>query len=198
LFDSTAAATYVCGKRCFCTLFYLAFHAEIERLREGVFNEESVAMMLRTAILCCVNQPDRTLQQPAPHGMRRAGATATEFALVASLFFFLIFGLIELGRGLMVQHLMTNAARQGCRVAVIEGKSSSDVNAAVLNVLSSEGISGDTVNVQVNAAAANASTANYGDEITVIVSIPTSAVSWVPKAQFLIGTISGKYTLRRE
>jgi Flp pilus assembly protein TadG len=130
--------------------------------------------------------------------MRRAGATATEFAVVAPLFFLLIFGLIEVGRGLMVQHLMTNAARQGCRVAVIEGKTSSDVSAAVLNVLSREGISGDTVSVQVNDAAANASSAKSGDEITVIVSIPTSAVSWVPKARVLIGTISGKYTLRRE
>jgi hypothetical protein len=27
--------------------------------------------------------------------------------------------MFELGRGLMIQHLMTNAARQGCRVASI-------------------------------------------------------------------------------
>ena len=135
---------------------------------------------------------------PAIPASGRRAAAAVEFAMVASVFFVLILGLFELGRGLMVQHLMTNAARQGCRVAVIEGKSSSDVSTAVLNVLTPEGISGDTVTVQVDDAAANASTANPGDEISVTVSIPASTVSWVPKSQFLFGTISGKYTLRRE
>ena len=52
--------------------------------------------------------------------------------------------------------------------------------------------------MQVNDAAANASSANAGDEISVTVSIPVSSFSWVPGAQFLFGTISGKYTLRRE
>jgi Flp pilus assembly protein TadG len=129
---------------------------------------------------------------------RRRGATAAEFAVVAPLFFLIVLGFIELGRGLMIQHLMTNAARQGCRVAVIEGKTTADINAAVLNVLGGQGIQGDAVSVQVNDAAANASSANPGDEITVTVSIPTATVSWVPAAQFLFGTISGKYTLRRE
>ena len=129
---------------------------------------------------------------------RRHAATALEFAFVAPLFFVLILGLIELGRGLMVQHLMTNAARQGCRVAVIEGKKTSDVNATVVAVLTSQGISGDTVAVQVNDSAKDASSASGGDEITVVVSIPTATVSWVPQAQFLFGTISGRYTLRRE
>ena len=148
------------------------------------------------------NQPNDALRTPwrtkTPRGMRRTAATATEFAVVAPIFFLLVLGLIELGRGLMVQHLMTNAARQGCRAAVVEGKTSANISAAVFNVLSPQGISGDTVSVQVDDAAANASTAKAGDEITVTVSIPTSAVSWVPKAQFLFGTISGKYTLRRE
>jgi Flp pilus assembly protein TadG len=155
-------------------------------------------MMLKPATFRGKNEPDRTLQASAPHGMRRAGTTAVEFAVVAPLFFALVFGLMELGRGLMIQHLMTNAARQGCRVAVVEGKTSSDISATVLNVLNGQGISGDTVSVQVDDAAANASTAKPGDEITVTVAIPTSAVSWAPNAEFLFGTISGKYTLRRE
>ena len=129
---------------------------------------------------------------------RRWAATSTEFSVVAPIFFVFVLGFIELGRGFMIQHLMTNAARQGCRVAVIEGKSNTDVNNAVYTVLNGEGISGDTVTVQVDDVTGNPSSANPGDEISVTVSIPVSAVSWVPKAQFLIGTISGKYTLRRE
>jgi Flp pilus assembly protein TadG len=129
---------------------------------------------------------------------RRRGAAAVEFAVIGSVFFVFVLGFIELGRGFMVQHLMTNAARQGCRVAVIEGKTNTDVTNAVVSVLGGEGISGDTVSVQVKDAAANASTAQSGDEISVTVSIPTSTVSWVPAANFLVGTISGKYTMRRE
>ena len=45
----------------------------------------------------------------------RRAATAVEFAVVAPVFFLFVLGFIELGRGYMVQHLMTNAARQGCR-----------------------------------------------------------------------------------
>jgi len=121
-----------------------------------------------------------------------------EFAVIAPVFFVFVLGFIEVGRGFMIQHLMTNAARQGCRVAVIEGKSTADVNNAVYAVLNGQGVSGDTVTVQVNDAAGNASSANVGDEISVTVAIPASSVSWVPASQYLFGSISGKYTLRRE
>jgi Flp pilus assembly protein TadG len=128
----------------------------------------------------------------------RRGAAALEFAVVAPVFFLLIFGLVEVGRCLMVQHLLTNAARQGCRVAVIEGKTTADVNTAASNLLSGQGISGFTTTVQVNGATADASTANPGDKITVSISVPASTNSWVPGASFCFGTITGSYSLRRE
>jgi Flp pilus assembly protein TadG len=128
----------------------------------------------------------------------RRAASALEFAVVAPLFFLLIFGLVEFGRCLMVQHLLTNAARQGCRVAVIEGKTTADVTTTVNNLLSGQGINGATTTVQVNGATADASTAGAGDQINVSVSIPAGATSWVPQAQFCLGTITGTYALRRE
>jgi Flp pilus assembly protein TadG len=131
-------------------------------------------------------------------GGTRGAASALEFAVVAPLFFLLIFGLVEFGRCLMVQHLLTNAARQGCRVAVIEGKTTADVTTTVNNLLSGQGISGATTTVQVNGATADASTAGPGDRIDVYVSIPAATTSWVPKAQFCLGTITGTYALRRE
>ena len=134
---------------------------------------------------------------PSP-GPRRRAAAAVEFAVVAQVFFVFIFGFIELGRGFMIQHLMTNAARQGCRVAVVEGKTTADVSNAVYAVLNDEGVSGDSVAVQVNDAAGDASSANAGDEISVTITIPVSSFSWVPASQYLFGSISGKYTLRRE
>jgi Flp pilus assembly protein TadG len=110
----------------------------------------------------------------------------------------MLLGMIEVARGLMVQHLMTKVARQGCRLAVIEGKSNSDVTAAVTNALTPVGISSDTITVQINDVTANASTAIAGDEVTVIVSVPVNSVSWVPFPTFLSGNIAGRYTLRRE
>ena len=142
--------------------------------------------------------PFSELVHPRGPSWARRAAAAVEFAIVAQVFFLFVLGFIELGRGYMVQHLMSNAARQGCRVAVIEGRSNTDVNNAVYAVLNGQGISGDAVTVQVNDATANAGTAQAYDEITVTVSIPASSVSWVPGAQFLFGTITGKYTMRRE
>lgn len=138
-------------------------------------------------------RPSRAVRAP-----RRLAATAVEFAVVASVFFTFVFGFIEVGRGFMIQHLMTNAARQGCRVASIEGKSTTDVNNAVDAVLNGQGIRGDSVTVQVNDAAGNASSAKAGDEISVTVAVPVSSVSWVPASRYLFGSITGKYTLRRE
>jgi Flp pilus assembly protein TadG len=129
---------------------------------------------------------------------RRAGATSVEFA-VASLFFFLIImGIVEIGRGFMVKHLLTHAARQGCRLGVIEGTTSAQITTAVNNTLTSDGISGDGVTVQVNDGSADASTAQSGDEITVKVSVTVDKISWVPGTNYLIGSISSQYTLRRE
>jgi Flp pilus assembly protein TadG len=128
----------------------------------------------------------------------RRGAAVLEFALVAPLVFLFVLALIELGRGLMVTHILTKAARQGCRVGIIEGKSTSVITTAVNNALSSVGISGDSVTVQVNDGAADALAANAGDEITVLVMVPVNRITWVPVTNFLSGSLSGQYTLRRE
>jgi Flp pilus assembly protein TadG len=128
----------------------------------------------------------------------RRGASAVEFAFVAPVMFIMILGMIELARGLMVIHMMTNAARAGCRVGILEGKSNSDVNAAVASVLTPIGIRSDVVTVDVNDNASDVANGNPGDEVTVIVSVPVSSISWVPYARYLNGSISGQYTLRRE
>jgi Flp pilus assembly protein TadG len=129
---------------------------------------------------------------------QRPGAACLELAVVAPVFFLIVFGMIEIGRALMVTHLFTHAARQGCRVGVIEGKSTSDIQTAVANALTAQGISSDTVTVQVNDGSADASSAKPGDEITVLVSVPVSSVTWLPGGGFLSGNLSSQYTLRRE
>ncbi len=71
--------------------------------------------------------PSRRLGSPAA----RAGAAAMEFAFVGPVFLFLVLGVVEVGRALMVQHLLTNAARAGARTGIIEGKGNTDITSAV-------------------------------------------------------------------
>lgn len=123
-----------------------------------------------------------------------------EFALVAPLFFMIVLGVIELGRGLMVTQLLTHAARVGCRKAVTGTYTTSQVQAEVANTLSSFGISGASVAISVDDSAGtvlNGSTPS-GTEITVSVSIPVDKVTWVPGGSFLKADLSGQFTMRKE
>ena len=129
---------------------------------------------------------------------KRRGATTVEFAVICSVLFLVVLGFIEVTRGFMVIHLLNSAARQGCRIGVIEGKSTKDIRTAAVKTLKSQGIHGEVTTVMVNGGAADASTSKAGDEITVTISVPASSVSWVPGARFLVGNISSQYTLRRE
>ncbi|CAN5220708.1 hypothetical protein BH10PLA2_BH10PLA2_16380 [soil metagenome] len=133
---------------------------------------------------------------------KRRGAAAVEMAVVAPFLFAMLLGSIEFGRAMMVSNLMTSAAREGARVAVLPGGASSDVTTAVNNDLTSVGItaSNATITVLVNGAATDASTANSGDNITVRVSVPYGKVTWLPSAFFLSGTsnLTGQAVMRRE
>src|SRR5262249_26291047 len=128
----------------------------------------------------------------------RGGAVTVEFALVAPVIFLFVFGLIELSRGLMVTHLLTNAARNGCRTGILEGKGNTDISNAVNTTLSAAGISNDTTTVLINDGNGDAVNAKMGDEVTVSVKVPVASVSWIPGAQYLSGNLGGKYTLRKE
>jgi Flp pilus assembly protein TadG len=130
----------------------------------------------------------------------RHAAAAVEFALAAPIFFLFVFGLVEVGRACMVNEMLTEAARQGCRVGIIEGTSSATIQQAATSYLSGVGINGETANVVINDQAANsveAATMPAYTEITVQVSVPVSSVTWVP-TWFVPGTISAQYTMRRE
>jgi Flp pilus assembly protein TadG len=128
----------------------------------------------------------------------RKGAAAVEFAAVALAFSAIILGIFEVGRAFMVRHLLTNAARQACRFGVLDGKSTSQITAVAVNALTAQGISGENVSVQVNDGSTDASAAPSGAEITVIVAVPISSVSWMPIPSYVVNTLSGQYTLRRE
>ncbi|HET7481755.1 MAG TPA: TadE/TadG family type IV pilus assembly protein [Actinomycetota bacterium] len=58
------------------------------------------------------------------------GAAAVEFALIASILFMMLFGIIEFGRIFSEMEVLNSAAREGARVAAVRG-TPDDVEAAV-------------------------------------------------------------------
>lgn len=55
---------------------------------------------------------------------RYRGQSMVEFALVAPLFFLLLFGVIEMGRLVWTNHELTNGVREGARLAMVRGSES--------------------------------------------------------------------------
>ncbi len=60
------------------------------------------------------------------------GSTVAEFAVVAGLFFMIIFGIIEFGRLLYTHNALTDAARRGARYAVLHGENITCVQNVVI------------------------------------------------------------------
>jgi Flp pilus assembly protein TadG len=124
----------------------------------------------------------------------RRGAAALEFAFVAPVFFAFVFGMIEYGRAVMVQNVITNAAREGARVAILSGATTTSVKSAVNTYLSGAGISGATPDVSPDPTKATS-----GIGVTVSVSVPYTSVSWLPSPFFLGSTtLSASCTMRSE
>jgi Flp pilus assembly protein TadG len=118
-----------------------------------------------------------------------------EFAVVAPLFFLLIFGMIEFGRMVMVQQVITNGSREGARIAVLDGATTDEVVTTVDNYLQNASVVGANVAVTPNPP----SSAGYGEPVTVVVSIPFDQVSWFPSPMFLGGkTLTASTVMRRE
>lgn len=59
----------------------------------------------------------------------RIGQNLVEFALIAPLFFFVVFGIIEGGRLLWTFHTLSNAAKEGARYTTVRGAGSTQGDA---------------------------------------------------------------------
>jgi len=55
---------------------------------------------------------------------KSAGQALVEFALVAPIFFLLLFGIIEAGRFILFYQTLNNATREGARYAIVHGSNS--------------------------------------------------------------------------
>jgi Flp pilus assembly protein TadG len=63
----------------------------------------------------------------------RRGQSAVEFALILPVLLLIVFGILDLGRAVYSQMVMSDAVREGCRVAVVQSNSNATVIQTVLN-----------------------------------------------------------------
>lgn len=68
------------------------------------------------------------LRRPSRSRRARRGQALAEFALVAPIFFMLLFGIIEAGRFMFYYEVLNNATREGARYAIVNGANSREVN----------------------------------------------------------------------
>jgi len=130
--------------------------------------------------------------------LKRRGTSAVEMAFVAPVFLTLVLGIIEASRLGMVCQLLTTAAREGCRVAVINGMTQTDVQNRVNTVLSGSGISVGTVDPTCPSPYAWDS-APSETPITVSLSVPYSNVTWLGTPYFFKNaTVSASATMSCE
>src|SRR5579885_1189252 len=124
------------------------------------------------------NWPDRSVRPDPEHiwgglivrtaGNRsgtafRRGVAAVEMALVLPVFIAVVLGIIEFGRAMWVSNLVTNSAREGGRMAVLDGSSNAQVKQAISDFLTSTlGVSsGDiTTTITITPYTGNANPAN--------------------------------------
>lgn len=89
-----------------------------------------------------------------------------EFALVAPLFFFLLFAIIDFGRYVYYVQILNNAAREGARYAIVHGSGS----------LAPSGPSANTVDLSGNNI--RAVVRNYAIGVIGNTSALTTTISW--------------------
>lgn len=139
----------------------------------------------------------------------RRGAVMVEMALVLPLFVMLVLGIIEFGRAMMIANLVTNAAREGARMAVLDGSSNSEVTNTIQTFLksavSNSLTAGDmSVTITVTPAPGNPNPANNianasaRDLVTVKVQVPFNKVALIP-GKYLAGKqLTGQSAMRHE
>jgi Flp pilus assembly protein TadG len=126
----------------------------------------------------------------------RSGAAVVEAAFVLSAFLLILFGIIEYCRLLFLQQLITNAAREGARFAVVntaDPNLNADATAVVMQAMGGQDAKLTNFTVQVYQADANgandgqASDAQFGQYI--VVQIDGDYSPFLPTFLFMNNTI---------
>jgi len=117
---------------------------------------------------------------------KRAGSVTVEFALVAPIFFFIVFGSIEFARVHMIQSAVENACFEGARRGIVPGGTSAISKSHAEALLDLAKIKNHVVTV--TPATINAAT----EEITITAVVPLSAENGFGISGFFQGKAMSK------
>ncbi len=149
----------------------------------------------------------KTQRQTFVRCSQRRGAAVLEMALVLPIFFMVVLGIVEFGRAMMVGQMVTNAAREATRLAIVDGSTNSSVEDWIEEFLeNSIGVDAADVTVTITVTAAPGNddpndeigNAQSRDLVTVAVSVPFDEVSYLP-GNYLDGKqLSAQSAMRHE
>ncbi len=117
------------------------------------------------------------------HVSKRRGTVSVEFAFVAIPMFILLFAAVELGRGMMTVQALEEAARSGCRIAVLKGAKAGDVKAEVQQLVVGMGITKHTVEI----VPSDPGKLPQWEPVTVRVSANFAEMTWIPIPEYFSG-----------
>ena len=120
------------------------------------------------------------------------GQNLVEFALVVPMLLLLVFGIAEFGRAWMTRNILTGAAREAVRIAVVPSGSIGEATTRANQILSSAGITTAAVNVNDNGTSFGTVTA------TVTYNFPVLVVGFIPGLNGATIPLTSTTTMRRE
>ena len=126
----------------------------------------------------------------APHV--RAGATMVEFAFVVPIVFILFFAAVEFSRVAMIRHTVDNAVYEAARTAIIPGGTAGGAQTEARRLLAVVGVSRSSIDVIPSRILRST------PKVTVRISVPIDANSYVPSQYFAGRSVTRELTLRRE
>jgi TadE-like protein len=129
------------------------------------------------------------------HSVPRRGAASVELAVVAIPLFLFVGASIEFGRAMMTTQALEEAARSACRVAVLKGATTKNVDREIGKCLAITGISEYTTELEPLAL----ETMPQWAPVTVRITAEFDDMTWLPVPQFLSGrTYTASCVLPRE
>jgi Flp pilus assembly protein TadG len=132
------------------------------------------------------------MQRTTHRNANRRGAALVEFALVLPVIVMLMLGCLEMGRGIMVQHTLQEAAQAACRVYSVSDADPSAHEAIIAQAMQRAGIA--KYSVAYDPASKSQITAAL-EPVTVTISVDFGEVAWLSTNHLAKKTIAGRCTM---
>lgn len=129
---------------------------------------------------------------------RKRGAALVEFAVVTPLLLLILFGIIEFGQLFKVRQTAQHAAREACRIAVLQStakpysNSSGPVMSRISEIMTSAGVPFEASMVSITQDTTSDPT------VTITVSVPYEVVKLTGYLGMITESVTGTCSMRKE